>query len=102
MSEERTRAIAALAPWFHKLLFADGLQTAPDHPLGDSPGYEWKVLESLLPRDPSGWTALDVGCTSSGAAPSSSTWCCREADGGFPKGANGTALKGRAWRGLCT
>jgi tRNA (mo5U34)-methyltransferase len=44
------------------LHLADGLQTAPGHPLGDFPSYKWKCIEALIPEDLSGWTALDVGC----------------------------------------
>ncbi|MDB4976335.1 MAG: SAM-dependent methyltransferase [Myxococcaceae bacterium] len=60
--ERRRQEIDELAPWFHNLHFADGVQTSPQHFLGDFPSYKWTVLESLLPRDLSGWTALDVGC----------------------------------------
>jgi tRNA (mo5U34)-methyltransferase len=61
-SAERAREIAELSPWFHNLHLADGLQTAPDHPLGDFPRYKWQCMEALLPADLRGWTALDVGC----------------------------------------
>ncbi|MDB4988514.1 MAG: family methyltransferase, partial [Myxococcaceae bacterium] len=54
--------VERLAPWFHNLHFPDGLQTAPQHFLGDFPAYKWATLESALPADLSGWTALDVGC----------------------------------------
>ena len=58
----RDREIDALGPWFHNLHLPDGRQTAPDHPLGDFPGYKWRELEAALPADLSGWTALDIGC----------------------------------------
>ena len=54
--------IAALAPWFHNLHLPGGVQTAPDHPLGDFPAFKWGELAPALPSDLSGWTALDVGC----------------------------------------
>jgi tRNA (mo5U34)-methyltransferase len=54
--------IAALGPWFHNLHLPDGRQTAPDHPLGDFPGFKWKAVAPHLPESLSGWTALDIGC----------------------------------------
>jgi tRNA (mo5U34)-methyltransferase len=62
MTKERAQEIARLGPWFHNLHFADGLQTAPEHPLGDFPRYKWDIVDGLLPPDLTGWTALDVGC----------------------------------------
>lgn len=59
---DRQREIAELGPWFHNLHLPDGLQTAPDHFLGDFPSYKWAHVEPHLPADLSGWTALDVGC----------------------------------------
>jgi len=54
--------IVQLGPWFHNLHLPGGLQTAPDHPLGDFPSYKWRELAPHLPLDLSGWTALDIGC----------------------------------------
>jgi tRNA (mo5U34)-methyltransferase len=54
--------IADLAPWFHNLHLPGGEQTAPDHPLGDFPAFKWRQIEPSLPRDLSGWRALDIGC----------------------------------------
>jgi tRNA (mo5U34)-methyltransferase len=54
--------IAELAPWFHNLHLPSGVQTAPDHPLGDFPAFKWRELAPALPADLSGWTALDIGC----------------------------------------
>jgi len=56
------KEIAALAPWFHNLHLPGGVQTAPDHPLGDFPRYKWEELASALPDDLTGWSALDIGC----------------------------------------
>jgi tRNA (mo5U34)-methyltransferase len=61
-SPERTEEILALGPWFHNLHLPDGSQTAPGSPLGDFPRFKWLELEPHLPRDLSGWTALDIGC----------------------------------------
>src|SRR5689334_1538694 len=56
----RTR-IEALAPWFHNMNLG-GIQTAPDHFLGDYPSFKWKGFADALPRDLSGKSALDIGC----------------------------------------
>ena len=56
------REIASLAPWFHDLHLPSGHRTAPDHPLGDFPGTKWREMEPFLPRDLTGWRALDIGC----------------------------------------
>jgi tRNA (mo5U34)-methyltransferase len=54
--------IAGLDPWFHNLHLPGGTLTAKGHPLGDFPKFKWDGIEPHLPRDMSGWTALDVGC----------------------------------------
>jgi tRNA (mo5U34)-methyltransferase len=54
--------IRALGPWFHNLHLPNGEQTAPDHPLGDFPGFKWRQIGAALPEDLSGCRALDVGC----------------------------------------
>jgi tRNA (mo5U34)-methyltransferase len=54
--------IAGLAPWFHNLHLPGGVQTAPDHPLGDFPAFKWRELAPALPADLTGWRALDIGC----------------------------------------
>jgi tRNA (mo5U34)-methyltransferase len=54
--------IARLGPWFHNLHLPDGTETAPDHPLGDFPGFKWNELSAALPADLAGWRVLDIGC----------------------------------------
>ena len=54
--------IAALGPWFHNLHLPGGVETAPDHPLGDYPAFKWVEIGQSIPQDLSGWTALDIGC----------------------------------------
>jgi len=54
--------IEAMQPWFHNLHLPDGVQTAPNHHLGDFPAFKWDKLADSLPDDLSGWTALDIGC----------------------------------------
>jgi len=61
-TEARRREIDALGPWFHNLHLPDGLQTAPNHFLGDFPSYKWAHVAEYVPQDLTGWTALDVGC----------------------------------------
>lgn len=56
------RQIAELGPWFHNVKLPGGVQTAPDHPLGDFPSCLWLRIAPRLPADLSGWRALDVGC----------------------------------------
>jgi tRNA (mo5U34)-methyltransferase len=54
--------VAALGPWFHNLHLPEGVQTAPDHPLGDFPSFKWAEIGAALPPDLSGVRALDIGC----------------------------------------
>jgi tRNA (mo5U34)-methyltransferase len=56
------RAVANLQPWFHNLHLPDGTQTAPNHHLGDFPGFKWKQIARHLPESLKGWRALDIGC----------------------------------------
>jgi tRNA (mo5U34)-methyltransferase len=58
----RRKQVAALGPWFHNFHLPDGIQTAPEHVLGDFPRYKWLRLAPHLPASLEGWTALDVGC----------------------------------------
>lgn len=51
-----------LGPWFHNLHLPGGIQTAPNHPLGDFPAFKWAQLREGLPEDLSGWRVLDIGC----------------------------------------
>ena len=61
-SADERREIEELGPWFHNLHLPNGLQTAPDHWLGDFPRFKWDQLKRAVPEDLSGWTVLDVGC----------------------------------------
>lgn len=56
------KQIDRLGPWFHNIHMPDGSQTAPDHFLGDFPGFKWDELKTDLPGDLTGKTVLDVGC----------------------------------------
>jgi tRNA (mo5U34)-methyltransferase len=54
--------IASLAPWFHNLHLPDGVQTAPEHPLGDFPAVKWRQIAPFIAPDLTGWRVLDIGC----------------------------------------
>ena len=58
---ELRRRIAELGPWFHNMEIG-GVQTAPDHFLGDYPAFKWKGFQHVLPEDLEGRSVLDVGC----------------------------------------
>ncbi|TPE51655.1 TIGR04290 family methyltransferase [Amaricoccus solimangrovi] len=53
--------IAELGPWFHNLRL-DGVETAPDHFLGDYPAFKWQRFRHVVPEDLSGASVLDIGC----------------------------------------
>lgn len=53
--------IAALGPWFHNLRLR-GVQTAPDHFLGDYPDIKFAQFRDAIPNDLEGKTVLDIGC----------------------------------------
>ena len=55
------REIRALGPWFHNLELA-GVQTAPEHFLGDYPRVNFHRFAAALPEDLRGKTVLDIGC----------------------------------------
>jgi len=56
---ERARA---LAPWFQNIDLGHGVQTAPDHFLGDYPRFKFKGFAHVLPDDLQGRSVLDIGC----------------------------------------
>jgi len=51
-----------LAPWFHNLHLPDGIQTCPNHVLGDFPSFKWARLAPFFDADLRGKTVLDIGC----------------------------------------
>src|SRR5215208_1370280 len=53
--------IRALGPWFHNMTIG-GVQTAPDHFLGDYPSLKWRQFAHSIPADLTGCSVLDVGC----------------------------------------
>ncbi len=56
------RTIERLGPWFHNFHLPGGIETCPNHVLGDFPSFKWRALSGALPADLHGWTALDIGC----------------------------------------
>ncbi len=54
--------IQSLGPWFHNLHLPTGVQTCPQHWLGDFPAFKWREVSPAIPRDLSGWQCLDIGC----------------------------------------
>lgn len=59
--EEIRQRIQDLGTWFHNMDLA-GVQTAPDHFLGDYPSTKWKSFAHVIPSDLSGKSVLDIGC----------------------------------------
>lgn len=55
------REIEALGPWFQNLTIA-GVETAPDHFLGDYPAFKYARFADALPEDLNGKSVLDIGC----------------------------------------
>ena len=63
MTPETLRAeVARLAPWFHNIDLGHGIQTAPDHFLGDYPRFKFARFADALPADLTGKSVLDIGC----------------------------------------
>lgn len=59
--EEIARRIAELGPWFHNIDLA-GVQTAPDHFLGDYPAVKARTFWDGIAAELSGRSVLDIGC----------------------------------------
>jgi tRNA (mo5U34)-methyltransferase len=62
MQQDEIRSrVRDLGPWFHNLDLG-GVQTAPDHALGDYPTCKWRHFAHAIPQDLRGRTVLDIGC----------------------------------------
>jgi tRNA (mo5U34)-methyltransferase len=59
--DEIQKRINALGKWFHNLDLC-GVQTAPDHFLGDYPNQKFQNFAHAIPGDLRGKTVLDIGC----------------------------------------
>jgi tRNA (mo5U34)-methyltransferase len=58
--DEIATRVRELAPWFHNLSL-NGVETAPDHFLGDYPSAKWHRFAHAIPADLRGRTVLDIG-----------------------------------------
>ncbi|HYP06050.1 MAG TPA: TIGR04290 family methyltransferase [Bryobacteraceae bacterium] len=58
---EIERQVKELGSWFHNLNLL-GVQTAPEHFLGDYPSTKWSAFKHAVPADLSGKSVLDIGC----------------------------------------
>jgi tRNA (mo5U34)-methyltransferase len=58
---EIRQKLSTLGQWFHNIDL-NGVQTAPDHFLGDFPAIKWEQLARCLPADLTGKSVLDIGC----------------------------------------
>lgn len=59
--QEIQENVSKLGKWFHNINLK-GIQTAPDHFLGDYPNVKFQGFASAIPQDLSGKTVLDIGC----------------------------------------
>lgn len=53
--------VLELGDWFHNMNLG-GVQTAPNHFLGDYPAIKWRSFAHAIPEDLTGRSVLDVGC----------------------------------------
>jgi tRNA (mo5U34)-methyltransferase len=60
-TEEIRMRVKELGPWFHNLDLK-GVNTAPEHFLGDYPAVKWRKFCDSIPDDLTGKTVLDIGC----------------------------------------
>jgi len=60
-TEEIRQRVQELGQWFHNLDLR-GVQTAPDHFLGDYPQAKWQRFSAAIPEDLTGKSVLDFGC----------------------------------------
>jgi tRNA (mo5U34)-methyltransferase len=59
--EQIQQRVRELGEWFHNLDLG-GVQTAPQHFLGDYPAMKWQRFAHAIPADLRGKTVLDIGC----------------------------------------
>lgn len=59
--QEIHERVQSLGSWFHNIDL-NGVQTAPDHFLGDYPNIKWQNFKHAVPQDLTGKSVLDVGC----------------------------------------
>jgi tRNA (mo5U34)-methyltransferase len=61
VTEQIQEDVQKLGKWFHNIDLR-GVQTAPDHFLGDYPSVKFKSFADAIPSDLRGKTVLDIGC----------------------------------------
>lgn len=59
--EDLQARLRSAGPWFHNITI-HGVDTAPEHFLGNYPSVKWQSLARALPADLSGKSVLDIGC----------------------------------------
>jgi len=59
--DQVARRIGELGDWFQNMNLA-GVETAPEHFLGDYPAIKWRNFADAVPDDLTGRTVLDIGC----------------------------------------
>ncbi len=59
--EALAHQIQILGPWFHNLRI-NGIETAPEHFLGDYPQVKFAGFRDAIPSDLTGKSVLDIGC----------------------------------------
>jgi len=59
--DEIRRRVSELGEWFQNFDLG-GVQTAPDHFLGDYPSFKWRTFAHAIPADLAGRSVLDIGC----------------------------------------
>ncbi|HVG27063.1 MAG TPA: TIGR04290 family methyltransferase [Acidobacteriaceae bacterium] len=60
-TDEMKQRIEALGPWFHNMRLS-GVETAPNHFLGDYPAIKFRHFHDAIPADLTGKSVLDIGC----------------------------------------
>jgi tRNA (mo5U34)-methyltransferase len=60
-TDEIRQRVHELGDWFHNLNLR-GVETAPNHFLGDYPRVKWQNFAHAIPDDLHGKTVLDIGC----------------------------------------
>jgi len=61
MRQKLEKQIEDLGPWFQNMAIA-GVETAPDHFLGNYPAFKWEGFRHIIPEDLGGRSVLDIGC----------------------------------------
>lgn len=59
--EQIRQRVNELGEWFHNIDL-NGIQTAPNHFLGDYPNIKWRRFAHAMPADLRGKSVLDIGC----------------------------------------